>query len=188
MQEYLTDKLNAAYRGEIPKVVAFSQKVALNYNCLRAIAFELNMGLPFEDAIMDLNIVNVEPEKYDVCLHYSNGLVLMAWNQRMDLFNSERNRGVVFYNSDGYDIVFAEFDPNKIVYDKFRNCSIVQAQDLVLDYHNSEHNPDVDEYKNMRPDYISFSRVRERSLHYLIGEKEKNSSRRYQSRNGELPF
>ena len=51
VQGYLMDKLDAAYRGEISKVVLFSQKVALNYDCLRAIAFELNMGLPFEQAI-----------------------------------------------------------------------------------------------------------------------------------------
>ena len=35
IQAYLTDKLRPAYIGEIRKVILFSKKVALNYDCLR---------------------------------------------------------------------------------------------------------------------------------------------------------
>lgn len=41
---YLTDKLGSQDRAEIEKVVLFSKKVSLNYDCLRAIAFELSLG------------------------------------------------------------------------------------------------------------------------------------------------
>ena len=70
IQAYLTDKLRPAYIGEIRKVILFSKKVALNYDCLRAIAFELNLGLPFEKAIQDLNIINLHEECYNVTLHF----------------------------------------------------------------------------------------------------------------------
>ena len=37
--------------------MSFSRKIDLNYDCLRAIAFELNTGISFKEAILDLNIV-----------------------------------------------------------------------------------------------------------------------------------
>ena len=59
IKEYLMDKVVEKYWDEIEKVVTFSRKIELNYDCLRAIAFELNHGENFENAIADLNIVNV---------------------------------------------------------------------------------------------------------------------------------
>lgn len=78
IQAYLTDKLRPAYIGEIRKVILFSKKVALNYDCLRAIAFELNLGLPFEKAIQDLNIINLHEECYNVTLHFHGGRTMTA--------------------------------------------------------------------------------------------------------------
>lgn len=56
IREYLRDKLNEEYYGEIDEVVRFAYRVKLNYDCLRAIAYELNTGVRFKDAIGDLNI------------------------------------------------------------------------------------------------------------------------------------
>ena len=42
--EYLQDNIAKEFWGEIPAVAEFAKKVDLNYDCLRAIAFELNMG------------------------------------------------------------------------------------------------------------------------------------------------
>ena len=64
IQEYLQDKLEEKYYGEIEGVVAFSRKVNLNYDCLRAIAYEISNGQTFKEAIKDLNIVNIEVVKY----------------------------------------------------------------------------------------------------------------------------
>ena len=58
VREYLTDKLSGQYQAEIEKVILFSKKVSLNYDCLRAIAFELNLGEPFWKAIFVLHIIN----------------------------------------------------------------------------------------------------------------------------------
>ena len=73
IREYLKDKLESRYHEEINKVVEFSRKVSLNYDCLRAIAFELNTGLSFKDAIQDLNIMVTEDEEYIVYLYFDNG-------------------------------------------------------------------------------------------------------------------
>ena len=51
IEVYLRDKIDEKYYPEIKEVVNFSYKVKLNYDCLRAIAFELNSGEKFSEAI-----------------------------------------------------------------------------------------------------------------------------------------
>lgn len=72
VREYLNDKV-AENKGEIEKVVNFSRSINLNYDCLRAIAFELNMGNTFAEAISDLNITNTTRCNYDVTVVYESG-------------------------------------------------------------------------------------------------------------------
>lgn len=64
--EYMQDKLPKEKYDEITKVISFSKKVPLNYDCLRAIAFEINHSGDFENAIKDLNIVNTSSVKYAI--------------------------------------------------------------------------------------------------------------------------
>lgn len=71
--EYMKDKVAEEYWGEIEKVVLFSKRTLINYDCLRAISFEINMGTPFSEAIKDLNIVNTEPKIFDAVLTFANG-------------------------------------------------------------------------------------------------------------------
>ena len=64
VETYLKDKLEEKYYDQIPAVVDFSGKIDLNYDCLRSIAFELNLGTPFAEAIKDLNIINMNETSY----------------------------------------------------------------------------------------------------------------------------
>ena len=57
---YLMDKLDKQYYNQIEKVVKFSCMTKINYDCLRAIAFELNNGYEFEESINDLNILHLD--------------------------------------------------------------------------------------------------------------------------------
>lgn len=61
--EYLKDKVDEQYWDEIDKVCDFAKIVPLNYDMLRAIAFELNSGEEFEDAIQDMNITQENGRK-----------------------------------------------------------------------------------------------------------------------------
>ena len=61
--EYLRDKVDEQYWDEIEKVCDFAKIVPLNYDMLRAIAFELNSGEEFEDAIQDMNITQENGRK-----------------------------------------------------------------------------------------------------------------------------
>ena len=49
------------------------RRVDLNYDCLRAIVFEINSGESFRSAIEDLNIVNLSQEHYDLTIFFENG-------------------------------------------------------------------------------------------------------------------
>lgn len=82
---YMTDKLGKEYHSQIPKVVSFSRKMSLNYDCLRAIATELNFGSSFSEAIQDLNILNVENKRYDVECEIPN-LPRLKISPALDMF------------------------------------------------------------------------------------------------------
>lgn len=127
---YLEDKLDPQYYGEIDDVVFFSRSVKLNYDCLRAIAFELNRGDAFKEAINDLNILNMKNTNNDLFVHYSNGVVLtniysLSCNPfssgvfEIDLYNkTDRKRGTDH-------VATISFDSDDICFDQ-------QTQEMVL--------------------------------------------------------
>lgn len=82
---YMHDKLDSAYYNQISKVISFSRRMSLNYDCLRAIATELNFGTPFTDAIQDSNILNIENKAYDIECHI-DGLPPIKKSQTLDMF------------------------------------------------------------------------------------------------------
>ena len=70
IRQFLTDKLGpGADKKEIDDVVKFSTIVPLSYDCLTAIAAELEMGESFESCLEILNIINVTGS------HYYSGLL-----------------------------------------------------------------------------------------------------------------
>lgn len=107
---YLKDKLEAQYYGEIKHVVSFSEKVKLNYDSLRAIAFELNEGYSFHSAIGDLNILATDAQRYDVRVAFSNGKTVSLRAERFNLFSDHES--IHYYGSDDYFSV--EFNPAKL--------------------------------------------------------------------------
>lgn len=116
IEEYLRDKVEEQYHGEIMHVVSFANKVKLNYDSLRAIAFELNEGRPFKSAISDLNILNTESQLYDCKIILADGKSISLKNQNLNLFAEEiRLDG---WNENKYFSV--TFDPTTIVEEAFQ--------------------------------------------------------------------
>lgn len=115
--EYLKDKLPSEYYGEIDSVVRFANRVPMNYDCLRAIAFELSLGLTFAEAIADLNILNTEGQKYDITLDLvndDNGKTISVINDKhelMDLFTDVVKYG---HYIDGVGYIQIRFSPSDI--------------------------------------------------------------------------
>ena len=77
----MRDKLVEKYWPEIETVIEFSRRIDLNYDCLRAIAFELASGASLHEAIKDMNIINMDDSVYDATLYYDDGTVLKLRKQ-----------------------------------------------------------------------------------------------------------
>lgn len=116
IREYLTDKLHKEYHNQIDEVISFSGMTDLNYDCLRAIVFELNMGTPFKEAIKDLNITNYDNDyRYDVTCILANGLRSTYKNCILRL---EADKQTLRFNFPQlHDSVYIEFDPSMRTYD-----------------------------------------------------------------------
>lgn len=168
VREYLTDKLDPKYHDEIGKVVLFSQKINLNYDCLRAIAFELNDGEPFESAIEDLNIINLNNDRYNVSLHLEGGVVMTAREVYLDLFNVGDVEEINLYDSKGRDIVTVEFNTSNCISDYVNSTTVVMPENLKLSYDEYYDEKLVQEIKNLKPIKLEIVRTREKSIHYTV--------------------
>lgn len=122
IRTYMQDKLDPVYYGQIDKVVEFSNKVNLNYDCLRAIAFELNHGEDFADAIEDLNIINIDRQQYKLSIHFNDGTVFIDhYYDRYDLF-SDSTFNHRFEDETGYDYCYVTLNTKDIVFNGAQIC------------------------------------------------------------------
>lgn len=169
IREYLEDKLVPAAQGEIEKVVEFSKKTSLNYDCLRAIAFELNEGNDFAHAILDLNIMTTEDEEYKVYLYFENGKSLHQFRYRTNLYDFDIGMTQVrMYNDDGHYILDAYFDKRMVTYDWTNNIVMVPANGIKIDPDDLANNEEAKQFANVKPKYMTFQKRSMQHMHYLI--------------------
>lgn len=147
IRTYLEDKLAPQYFGEIDPVIEFSAIVPLNYDCLRAIAFELNTGSTFKEAIADLNIVNTDVQFYVVEVTFSDGKVILD-RSRIDFFDDDHDSVVLDDYGEKY-LCRIRFSTKDITVDS-RTGTIV-ANDFRVRYHTEDNHPEVVSLK-LRPD------------------------------------
>ncbi len=138
IREYLEDKLEKKCYGEIDKVIEFAGRINLNYDCLRAIAFELNLGATFEEAIAELNILNVDMEEYDVYLYYETGDVLHRYNYRTNLYEGRGFDWISLYSEQGTNVIDVKYEKRHLRYDLEKRALIVPVDYLMLDYEDGE--------------------------------------------------
>lgn len=112
IRTYLSDKVAVEYHAEIERVCIFARKIKLNYDCLRAIAFELNMGNSFEQAIGDLNILNIEGQIYDIELVFHDAPTVRVSGKTINLFKEDSVFVSTYPNRDS---VSFEFLPRDLV-------------------------------------------------------------------------
>lgn len=169
IREYLRDKIDESFYAEIEEVVKFANKVDLNYDCLRAIAFELNTGETFKDAIQDLNIVNVQSERYNILVCFEGGYMLTAKNIYLDLFDAigicnETN----LYDENGRQFSYLSFKINDCLYDINKGGYVIEANKFELTYDTDYCVKEVEKVKKMKPEYALISRVRDKNIHYAV--------------------
>lgn len=133
IRQYLKDKLKPEYHKEITSVIAFADLISLNYDCLRAIAFELNQGILFKEAIEDLNILNLSSCNYDVCLYMEDGQVLQQKNWYGNLFDAEQTKkSVNFWSKDNTFLMEVCFDLKDLYYDEEKQVTLVAGNKLEI--------------------------------------------------------
>lgn len=177
IEKYLMDKLdNAAEKyDEITKIVNFSNKVKINYDCLRAIAFEINSGLTFEEAIVDLNIVNLEENFYDIAAYLNNGIVLIKSYYRLNLFNYNKNILIEFVDPETKtDVCYISFSPKDIKYDLRTGNSIVKGENTEIEieekYLKEEDAVLFEKYKDAKVEYLTIKIRKNDRIHYNIAD------------------
>ncbi|MCD8039369.1 MAG: ATP-binding protein [Lachnospiraceae bacterium] len=164
---YLADKLEKKYYGEIDTIVEFSRKVDLNYDCLRAIAMEVNGGEKFAAAIPDLNILNLAQDKYKLDLHFKGGEIIGAPEVQIDFFSDDEK--AVNISEDNYnEIISVHFYTQDCEYDMQKRYAVIPAERLRLTYDEDYGTELVNKMKALVPDYLTIKKIRNRSLHYAV--------------------
>ena len=172
IREYLTDKLCPQAHGEIEKVVEFSHKISLNYDCLRAIAFELNQGADFASAISDLNIMTTETEKYKVHLYFKDGSSLHNLNYSTNLYDCDGSMDSIYlYNNDGRYMLTAHYDKSAMRYDFTKNAVVVDANGIKVFASNDEDDEKstgTQAWGGKKVSYMTFVKRAGKNLHYAV--------------------
>lgn len=171
IREYFTDKLDPKYYGEIDKVVSFAQRVPLNFDCMRAIAFELSSGLPFEEAVLDLNIVRQGGERYICTVLFDDGTRAKR-EVTMDLFD-EREYESEFADQDNFGFYVA-FNTEDAAFDVESGRTVIPGNKLSINWEDDYYNETEDDRaklairKARKPVCMMIRRKVDPSIHYHL--------------------
>lgn len=177
IRAYMQDKLDQNQWQQIEEIIAFSEKVNLNYDCLRSIAFEMQMGLPFVEAIRDLNIVAEDSyNDYDVICYFNNGEKLTA-KENFNIYDESKTNVYFYLNGSTLCNIYFTPDPDKYI-SKLGKEYCINTEDLEINWHYRF--PETEEeWANMPDDTklalsfmksgiskISIVRSKKKNLHY----------------------
>lgn len=155
---YLKDKVPAEFHDQIESVVKFSRRIKLNYDCLRAIAFELSMGTSFGDAILDLNILNLEEQRFNVEIQFEKEQPILLTDYGLDLF---KEREYFSFYGRGEELA-VYFNPKDLVaqLDKLI-LPVDKAQEILYDDDNEVYKENESIITS-----ITIEQVKTKSLHF----------------------
>ena len=140
----MTDKLEEQYHDSIRKVVSFATQTDLTYDILRAIAFELNSGYSFEEAMEDLNIGKEEIPQFDMTVEMEDGTIKRATNIGLDLYSTEMDYFWCHGKNDRDDeSIRIEFRPCDVTIDI--DHSAITIDPSLVDRHIDEDDFDMDD-------------------------------------------
>lgn len=159
IREYMMDHIPKNQYKEIDDVISFARKTKINYDCLRAIAFELCLGGSFKDCIQDLNIINSGSQKFNITIELSNGIRHVCRNIAVDLF-SDIDDYLIFQDQFTDDEIFeVHFIPADNHYDLKSGKCIINGENLKLNWCNDYKRADKEikeRYENCKVNRIIF--------------------------------
>lgn len=109
---YLEDKVVKKYHKNITEVLQLSMRMDLNYDLLRAIAFELNSGLTLREALPDLNVSNQNNSynNYNVEVKFKNGVPALNSRESVSIDMSSEITNLDIYFARYYPIENLDLD------------------------------------------------------------------------------
>lgn len=116
VRQYLLDQAPHAHPDEIENVALFSRRARLNYDHLRAIAFELRQpDARFAEIVEDLNIRSIDPGTYRIEARFPDGKI---WSDEVEMNLFERGDvGRTFELRNATRSMFASFVPRDLVFE-----------------------------------------------------------------------
>lgn len=169
IREYLEDKLDESLYSEIDKVVSFSGRVDINYDCLRSIAFELMNGETFEDAIKDLNIIRTgERTEYSGYVLFEDGTRASCNRAFLDFYSSRDEECIRFEYDNGY-YVYVTFDLSDAIYDPAQMATTIDPSMIEEEDWYDRHSNELGEDERPTSSPIAklvFKRKAEKGIHY----------------------
>lgn len=178
VKQYMEDKLKPEFAAEIDKVVRFASLVPTNFDCLRAIAFEINSGETFESAMEDLNIVNTDDLYYDMAIEFKNGKVFSCNRVTLDLFGDTNNRQTEYlYLTGSTAEVRVTFKTANYEFNYNTGVGIIPPEDishlkLCNDGLDLDNLGDKDQYQRENCIGITFRKSAPSDIHYKVTDKE----------------
>lgn len=173
IEEYLRDKLDNYNQDDVDKIIEFSSKVDINYDCLRAIAFELNLGYSFKEAIQDLNIINIDNQfnQYIVTLLLSDGTKMVEKNYYLDFYGFDSEDECIYFHDDSRNAK-VKFNVESSFYDSNLGCQVVDGKHLKLEIARRRGDGDDDKSPkantNVTPVKLICKRKSLGNIHYMV--------------------
>ena len=166
---YLQNNVREEFHSEIAKVVSFATKTRLNYDCLSAIALELNAGEKFENAIRDLNILDDGMRGiYRFSLSTAEGIIFKRNDSIIDFFGKSKDD---YWLSDSKDrSVNIEFDFSDLVYDGDTEKFLLPKGKFAISFDSTDFKNKEEEeyYKNLHYKSVEISRSYGKNIHYRL--------------------
>jgi len=133
VRQYLRDQAPKAPLSEVESAALFSRRINLNYDHLRAIAFELNdPEALFSDVVGDLNIKAVAPSVYRVEARFEDGTVLSD-ETALNLFERGNESRTLELRNTSKSLFFS-FKPKDLIFEEDGSIYIpVQKMDVLDD-------------------------------------------------------
>lgn len=168
--EYMQDHLEPQYQDKIDDVVRFCMKTNINYDCLRAIAFELNNGESFKAAMEDLNIMDTERMYFNATLYFKNGARMFDNGVDLDMFNEDITQTLRLSSKRG-ETWFAQMDFNSgsCEFEIATGSYVLRAEDIQLDFDDDEDlSEEQKKFKDYTPDKVVFRRIGVKKNHFVV--------------------
>ena len=139
VRQYLSDQAPDAPASEVESAALFSRRVQLNYDHLRAIAFELNAPTAqFAEIVQDLNIKAVEPSLYRAEARFADGSSL-AEETALNLFERGRDATTLELRSKQRSLAVSfcpkdlEFDEDGTIHVPLHKADVLDEYDEIPD-------------------------------------------------------